>query len=303
MNSFKESLLNVKSSQLPKCVQDLVDVGLVQECETINNIHYISFAFQLHDVAFYNYRNNVYDNDFIAISFADVMYAGGFAVNDKGNILKGIIYPYYYNFCNEKDCEMFGVKNILVPYTKGTPQIINKVDKLKLNNLFISNKYFRVFNLATNLSDTWVNFALGKESYANTFMLCDEDNNLFEPSDWNDLTFYGQVKCETDFKHKFIHKYTGKSITKSNAITVEFVEKKLEDNSILSSIATKIFCTDKACKSRIKSAKITKEGMECMCKSIQNAGSNIYIGLSNIANAVESRPDVVNINHIFNNDI
>lgn len=291
MSSFKESLLHAKSSNLPKCVRDLVDVGLVQECETIDGIHYISFAFQLHDAAFYNYRNNVYHSDFIAIAFADVMYAGGFAVNDEGNILKGIIYPYYYNFHSEEDCEMFGVKNILVPYTKGTPQIINKADNLKLNNFFVSNTYFRAFNLATNLSDTWVNFASGKESYANTYMLCDEDNNLFEPRDWNDLTFYGHVKSEKDYEYKFTHKYTGQSITKSNAITVAFVEKKLEDNSILSSIATKIFCTDKACKSRIKSAKITKEGMEFIGKSIQDAGINIRKGASNIANAVNLRPD------------
>ena len=292
MSSFKESLLHAKSSNLPKCVRDLVDVGLVQECETIEGIHYISFAFQLHDAAFYNYRNNVYHSDFIAIAFADVMYAGGFAVNDEGNILKGIIYPYYYNFHSEEDCEMFGVKNILVTYTKGTPQIINKADNLKLNNFFVSNKYFRAFNLATNLSDTWVNFASGKESYANTFMMCDEDDNLFEPSDWNDFTFYGHVKCEKSFQYKFTHKYTGQSITKSNAITVAFVEKKLEDNSILSSIATKIFCVNETVKGQIESAKIVKEGMEFIGKSNQCAGINIRKGVSNIANALNPRPDV-----------
>ena len=63
MSSFKDSLLNAKSSNLPKCVRDLVDAGLVQECETIDDIHYISFAFQLHDAAFYNYRNNVCKGD------------------------------------------------------------------------------------------------------------------------------------------------------------------------------------------------------------------------------------------------
>lgn len=292
MSSFKESLLHAKSSNLPKCVRDLVDVGLVQECETIDGIHYISFAFQLHDAAFYNYRNNVYKSDFIAIAFADVMYAGGFAVNDDGNILKGIIYPYYYNFHSEEDCEMFGVKNILVPYTKGTPQIINKADKLKLNNFFVSNKYFRAFNLATNLSDTWVNFASGKESYANTYMMCDEEENLFEPNDWNDFTFYGHVKCEKDFQYKFTHKYTGQSITKSNAITVSFVEKKLEDNSILSSIANKIFCVNETIKGQIESAKIVKEGMEFIGNSNQCAGINIRKGVSNIANAVNPRPDI-----------
>lgn len=293
MSTFKDALLEAKSNQLPKCIQNLIDVGLLQECETIDGIHYVSFAFQLNNATFYNYRNGIYISDFIDAARVDAMYAGGFAVNDKGKILKGIIYPYYYNFYKEEDCKMFGGNNMLVPYIKGVPQIINKIDNLKLKDFFISDKIFRVYNLATNLSDTWVNFISGKESYSNTYILCDEKGETFEPNEYNDLTFYGHVKNEKDFQYKYTKKYQGEYITKSNAITVSFVEKKLEEHTISSSIATKIFCVNETNKSRIKSAEINKEGMEYMGKSTQSAGRNIRAGLSNIANALNKHPDVV----------
>ena len=296
MSSFKDALLEAKSNQLPKCIQNLIDVGLLQECETIDGIHYVSFAFQLNNATFYNYRNGRYASDFIDVARVDAMYAGGFAVNDKGKILKGIIYPYYYNFYKEEDCKMFGGNNMLVPYIKGVPQIINKIDNLKLKDFFISDKIFRVYNLATNLSDTWVNFISGKESYTNTHMLCDENGELYEPNECNDLTFYGRVKNEKDFQYKYTKKYQGEYITKSNAITVSFVEKKLEENTISSSIATKIFCANETNKSRIESAKINKEGMEYMGKSIQSAGLNIRAGVSNIANVLNPHP---NVTHYF----
>lgn len=292
MSSFKDALLNAKSNQLPECIQNLIDVGLLQECETIDGVHYISFAFQLNNATFYNYRNGKFGKDFIEIAYIDTIYAGGFAVNDKGRILKGIIYPYYYNFHTEEECKMFGENNILIPYIKGTPQIINKVDNLNLNNFFILNKYFRVYNLATNLSDTWVNFASGNESYANTYMVCNEKNELFEADICNDFTFYGHVINENDRQHKYTKFYPGECITKSNAITISFVEKKLEDHTISSSIATKIFCVNETNKARIKSAEINKEGMKYMGKSIQLAGLNIRAGASNIANVLNPRPDV-----------
>lgn len=283
MSSFKDALLEAKSNQLPKCIQNLIDVGLLQECETIDGIHYVSFAFQLNNATFYNYRNGIYISDFIDAARVDAMYVGGFAVNDKGKILKGIIYPYYYNFYKEEDCKMFGGNNMLVPYIKGTPQIINKTDNLKLTDFFILNNFFRAYNLATNLSDTWANFVAGKELYTNTIMLCDENGKLYEPNEYNDLTFYGHVKNEKDFQYKYTKKYQGEYITKSNAITVSFVEKKLEEHTISSSIATNIFCVNETNKSRIKSAEINKEGMEYIGKSIQSAGLNIGAEVSNIA--------------------
>lgn len=292
MSSFKDALLDAKSNQLPKCIQNLIDTGLLQECETIDDIHYVSFAFQLNNATFYNYRNGRYGSDFIDIAWIDTMYAGGFAVNDKGKILKGIIYPYYSNFDNEESCKMFGGNNILVPYIKGTPQIINKADNLKLKDFFISNKFFRVYNLATNLSDTWANFVAGKESYTGTFILCNEKGGLYEPNEYNDITFYGHVKNESDFQYKYTKKYPGEYLTKSNAVTVSFIEKKLEDYSISSSIATKIFCANETNKSRIKSAKINKEGMEHMGKAIDNAGINIRAGISNVANVLNPNSDV-----------
>ena len=293
MSSFKDALLHAKSNQLPKCIQNLIDAGLLQECETINDVYYVSFAFQLNNTTFYNYRNSLYRSDFIEIAWIDAMYVGGFAVNDEGKILKGIIYPYYCNFHNEEECEMFGGNNILVSYIKGTPQIINKGDNLKLNDFFISNKFFRAYNLATNLSDTWVNFISNKESYANTYMLCDENDELFEPNDFNSLTFYGCVMNKNNLQYKYTKKYPGEYINKSNAITVSFIEKKLEDYTISSSIATKIFCVNKTNKSRIKSAEINKESMKYIGESIHGAGLNIRKGLSNIANALNPHPDAI----------
>lgn len=293
--SFKTELLKAKSKNDDlKGIKQLLDNGLIQEHEIIDGIHYITFAFSLSKQQIYNYCYSDFRFDFSVCELADVIYVGGIALDDYYNILKGIIYPYYTKIYTKDEYNMFGDETTsLLPYINGIPQIINKSNKLKLNDLFIEGKYFKLFNLITDNTDTWAKFALGKETYLNTNIVRYENGYDAEPDKFNDITFFGDVKNIKDNTICYIKKYKSSFAKASNSIPISFVEKKLKLNSIQSSIATKIFCTNSSNKAKIKSAEIQKEGMNNIGASIVMAGSDIRAGASNIANALNKNPDVV----------
>ena len=58
--NFREELLKAMGNNYPKAIQDLLDSGIIQECQVIDGIYYIDFAFHLKHQIFYNYQ----DSDF-----------------------------------------------------------------------------------------------------------------------------------------------------------------------------------------------------------------------------------------------
>lgn len=180
-----------------------------------------------------------------------------------------------------------------MPYIIGTPQIINKSNNLKLSNLFIRNQYFKLFNLITDNTDIWAKFALSKETYSNTYIIRYENGCCAEPNKFNDITFFGVVKDIKNGTVCDIRRYKGSFAKACNSIPISFVEKKLKLNTIQSSIATKIFCTNSSNEAKIKVSKIQKEGINDIGSSIIIAGSNIRGGVSNIANSLNKNPDVI----------
>ena len=58
ITNFREELLKVASNNYPKIIQDLLDSGIIQECQVIDEIYYISFGFHLICPIFYNYEDN-----------------------------------------------------------------------------------------------------------------------------------------------------------------------------------------------------------------------------------------------------
>ena len=84
--NFREELLKVASNNYPKIIQDLLDSGIIQECQVIDGIYYISFGFHLKHQPFYNYKSDSYYFNFIHYEEKEeVIYVGGMAVDINGN--------------------------------------------------------------------------------------------------------------------------------------------------------------------------------------------------------------------------
>ena len=289
--NFREELLKVASNNYPKIIQDLLDSGIIQECQVIDEIYYISFGYHLICPIFYNYEDNSHYFDFIYEEVKDeVIYAGGMAVNNDGIILEGIIYPFYINSLNLNNIG----KEKIMPYTYGTPQIINKSYKLNISDFFAPG-FCRVFNLTTDSSNAWAEFILGVENYKNTFIPCDsEGKQTIYPNDNNEVTYFGKLE-EGYKKNHGVKRYGGVLINTKNSVSIEFIEKYLNHKKLQSSIATKIYCTEETNKTSIKVAEINQNGMNNIADAITKTGTNIITGakinqkgMNNIANAVTS---------------
>lgn len=282
---FKEALLKAKNNDIPKFIQDLLDLGLIQECETIDGIYYINFAYYLIGEDFFNYKNG-YVLDFSQLETFDVLYIGGLALNNKGKILKGIIHPYYLKGNLNGD-------NATVPYTLGTPQIFYKSYNLSINDLFIPRvKGIRIFNLLTNFNNVWADFLLNKASYENTNIIGDNNGKeIYEPQWDNDITFFGKILSESG--KCYIKPYFGSIGYVYNSFPIFSAEEKLQDRTISSKIANMIYCQNRAEETATEAAKINKEGMKFIGSSIVVAGLDIRKGTSNIANALNQHPDCI----------
>lgn len=247
--NFKESLLKIKHNLgYPDLIQNLLDNGIIQDCQVVDGIYYIEFAFHLRRQPFYNYKDEYY-YDFINCEIKeDVIYVGGMAIDEKMNILKGIIYPFYLNSLIQNNSQP------LTSYTHGTPQIINKTNKLKIDYLFTQNN-FKVFNLITESSIVWSQFASNVENYENTFIPCDDNGEQTDyPDYWNCVSYFGKLLDNKD-KLKGIKKYSGVLVGPENSVPLSFVENYLKNKNLQSSIAANIYCNKESNKSVIKAAK------------------------------------------------
>ena len=249
--NFKESLLKIKYNFCyPDSIQNLLDNGIIRDCQVIDGIYYIEFAFHLRRQPFYNYQDEHYLN-FIYYEIKDeVIYVGGMAIDEEMNILKGIIYPFYINSSISDQNK----PSLLMPYTYGIPQIINKANKLKIDNFFTSN-HCKVFNLITESNVAWAQFALNAENYENTFIPCDDNGEQTDyPDYWNCVSYFGKLLDNKD-RLKGIKKYSGVLVGPENSVPLSFVENYLKNKNLQSSIAAKIYYNKESNKSVIKAAK------------------------------------------------
>ena len=167
------------------------------------------------------------------------------------NILKGIIYPFYINSLIPN----YNKSQLLMPYTHGTSQIINKTNKLKIDDFFTPN-HFKAFNLITESSIVWAQFASNIENYENTFIPCDDNGEQTDyPDYWNCVSYFGKLLDNKD-RLKGIKKYSGVLVGSENSVPLSFVENYLKNKNLQSSIAAKIYCNKESNKSVIKAAKI-----------------------------------------------
>ena len=278
MKAFREELLkSLKYNSYPRYIQSLVDRGMVQECEEIEGIYYLMFAFCLHNQDFYNYKSNV-KTDFVFHSMSDVIYVGGLSVDNKGRVLKGIVTPYYLNIRGNDTYDIFGEDNTKkLPYIIGTPQLFNKNDKLKIRHLFPCDESFMIFNLSTVKSTTWRDFLLGEESYKDTSF---NENNKYACSYFGGVYSWNGIKIQK--------KYYGVYAEAGDAVPIQFVEEKLNNKTLLTSIAHKLICNPN--KGLHELSKNCEKGFRSLSIATAYAGSEIRQGTTNIARSLSGLP-------------
>lgn len=286
MKSFKEELLkSLNTKQFPKSIQRLIDNGIVQECEEINGIYYLLFGFYLHNQDFYNYKSN-FKMDFVFYERADVIYVGGLSVDNNGRVLKGIVTPYYLNVYTNDIDNIFGVNDSKTfPYIIGTPQIFNKNDRLHLMHIFPYDSYFRIFNLSTIKSNTWTSFLLKKESYEETSIKTYKGGCHVSHTECVS-SYFGKIYEGTDYKG--IQKYYGGLALVDNTVPIQFIEEKLNNKTLLNSIANKLICNPN--KGLHELSNKCEKGFRSLSIATAFAGSEIRHGVTNIAYSISGLP-------------
>lgn len=277
--NLKEELLKIKTQNIPNEVQKIVDCGLIQECEVLGDICYITFAFKLNKKPTYNYRY-IYDSDFIIRENCSAIYCGGVALDNSLKILKGVIYPYFFDIPNKS--ELFGeVLNYegIYKYSKGIPQILTKNMGIKLSDLFPSAATFKIYNLVTDNADCFGNFVKKKATYRNTRVPVDEKQHIVEV-DYDDDTFFGAMyEYKTGRELKKVYPYGPILADIKNVVTFGYVEGFLKDCNILREITSKIYCTEKISDSIEQLGYNIKAATNKVAKSIEFLGSANKTGM------------------------
>lgn len=279
--NFREELNNIKCNALPLGIQKLLDNGLIQQCEELNDIYYITFAFRVKYGRVYNYHG-VYYNDFIMSEQCNTMVCGGMALDSKLKVLRGIIYPYYSDY--EQNGEVFEMSDKTKPIIMGTPQIICKKANTELKDWF-SDDTFKIFNVVTDDANAWSDMVKGQEDYNNSQVYVDEDDNKIDNDEYGDGCFYGYAYLfETGKRTGCIHCYEPIIVDSRDAITLDYVSNYLNDENLTRNIAARIYCT------------------EIISKSIKDHGNTIKDGLNNVANSNVTNGILIgkSINHIAN---
>ena len=185
--NFRDELNNIKCNALPLGIQKLLDNGLIQQCEELDNIYYITFAFRVKYGRVYNYHG-VYYNNCNNSEQCNTMVCGGMALDSKLKVLRGIIYPYYSDY--EQNGEVFEMSDKTKPIIMGTPQIICKKANTELKDWFADDT-FKIFNVVTDDANAWSDMVKGQEDYNNSQVYVDEDDNRIDNDEYGDGCFYG----------------------------------------------------------------------------------------------------------------
>ena len=264
--NLKEELAKIKSRNIPSSIQKLIDKGVIQECEEMNKIYYITFAFEIIDAPVYNYeyRDSSLTN-FSEREFCSIIYCCGMALDSKLNVLRGIIYPYYFDY--DKDSWLFKsdtpIKQLV---TIGTPQIICKNMKTKLKDWFTSDG-FKLFNVVTDNANAWADFINGNEKYKDTMVVLDKNGYLIGPDKYCETQYYGNLFSYENNKPLGLHRYVPFIASSSQVVTIDYVSKYLNDQEINRNIASKIYCTNSISSSIKTVGKSIKQGMDNVAKS------------------------------------
>ena len=279
--NFRDELNNIKCNALPLGIQKLLDNGLIQQCEELDNIYYITFAFRTKYKRVYNYHG-VYYHNFVKSEQCNTMVCGGMALDSKLRVLRGIIYPYYSDY--EQNGDIFEISDKNRPIIMGIPQIICKNAHTKLKDWFINNT-FKIFNIITDDANAWSDMIKGEEDYSTSQVYIDKDGNIVDYYEYGDECFYGRIySFETGEETERIHRYKPIIVDSHDAITLEYASNYLNDENINRNIATRIYCTETISKSIEKHSYTIKDGLNNVADSNITNGMIIGKSINHIAN-------------------
>lgn len=264
--NLKEELAKIKSHSIPLLIQKLIDKGIIQECEEMNNIYYITFAFEIINVPIYNYEyRDCSVSNFSDREFCSIIYCCGMALDSKLNVLRGIVYPYYFDY--DKNSWLFKSNTpIKQNVITGKPQIICKNMETKLKDWFTSNG-FKLFNIITDNANAWADFINGNEKYKNTRVVLDKNGYFIYPDEYCDTQYYGNLFSYENNKSLGVHRYVPFIALPSQAVTIDYVSRYLNNQEINRNIASKIYCTNSISNSIKTAGKNIKQGMDNVAKS------------------------------------
>lgn len=263
---FKSELNTIKCKTIPSSVSKLIDNGLIQDCEELDNVYYITFGFRIKDKPIYNYELSNFYSNFAIKEYCSVIYCGGLAINSKSEILRGIIYPYYFDY--QKDSILLenpisGISEIV----SGTPQIITKNMKIKLSDCFTSLG-FKLYNVITDKSNSWEDFIKNKENY-NNCRVYSENYTIIEPEEGIDSNFYGYCyDWRTGSKMGTIYRYNPVFVSLAESVPLNYITDFIKNDTLNKNIVANIYCAN------------------AISHSIKNAGNDIKKGLNNVSAAV-----------------
>lgn len=258
--TLREELNKINGRNVPKDIQELLDNGLIQECEEVDSIYYITFSFRLLDNLLYNYKESPTSKNFTRITNCDIFYYGGMAISQDMAVLKGIIYPFYES--QDENNELFKTFLGTNQLEFGTPQIITKNMHTSLYDWFKFGG-FTVYNLFTSDAMVWGEFKQSKESYDGCKCIINEKGENIGGA------YYGYQFSETTNKKlsNEPNKYKSVIALPNNSLTISTIERILDSDNLRREIAGRIY-----------SANIIGNSVEKGCKTIGD--SNYYIGKS-----------------------
>lgn len=279
---FKSELNSIKCKTIPSNISKLIDSGLIQDCEELNNVYYITFGFRIKDKPIYNYELSDFYSNFSVEEYCSAIYCGGLAINSKLEILRGIIYPYYFDYQNGSILLDNSI-NCASGIISGTPQMITKNMKIKLSDCFIPF-HFKLYNVVTDKSNSWGNFIKNKENYNNSRVYFD-NHTIIEPGEGVDCNFYGYYyDRKTDSKLNKIHRYVPVFVSSAESVPLNYIVDFIKNDTINKNIATKIYCTNTISKSVNQCGKDINSGLRTVSKGIKLGGNIKTDAINNIAN-------------------
>lgn len=281
--NFRDELNNIKCNALPLGIQRLIDNGLIQQCEELDNIYYITFAFRTKYKRVYNYHG-VYYHNFIKSEQCNTMICGGMALNSKLQVLKGIIYPYYSDY--KQNGEVFKMLDQTNPIIRGTPQIICKNANTELKDWFV-NDTFKIFNVVTDDANAWSDMVKGQEDYSTSQVYVDENDKEVDGDEYGNECFYGYAYLfDTGKKTKSIHHYKPIIVDSRNVVTLDYVSSYLNDKDLNRNIAARIYCAETISSGINAHGRMVKDGLYGIAESNIINGRLIGKAINNTANEV-----------------
>jgi len=248
MSTFEE-LLKTKRMKCTPIIQRLQDEGRIIDLCEIDDLYYMTFAYEVSDANIYSY--GMEERDWTCISGTDSAFVYGAIACDKDNKILKMIYNAYYHDSDEEK------------YIPLKPQIIKTSDNIKLYELFDKDNNMSLLLIKTKSSNMFSAILKEKVKY-NSYILpyhrdiSEESYSGDKREHANSVEIFRDVTYHNGM-HKIIHEF-GYTLPKpvlwaepnhitlfddvmheDDITTFDYIEKILEDGRIKENLAASIY--------------------------------------------------------------